>query len=259
MTSKINKTNKGLLKRWGPVIAVLALLGAGYAAGLHEYVSVSSLVKNRQALGSFVAENLFVSAFGFVAVYAVLVALSFPGASLLTLTAGLLFGGFAGGILTVFGATLGAVAIFLIARSSLGDFLEDKAGPFINRMIDGFQKDAFQYLLTIRLTPVFPFWAVNIVPALLNMKLAPYTLATFLGIIPATFVFAFIGAGLDSILERIREEQPGCGEAGTCSFDFGQLVTTEMLLAMLGLAAISILPLIIRKLRGGKPIAKKES
>jgi len=251
--SQIDKTSdKSLIKRWGPLVMVLGLLIGGYISGVQDYISLSSLVKNRAALGEFVADNAIIAALSFIVVYAVLVALSFPGASLLTMTSGLLFGGIIGGFITVIGATIGAVAIFLIARSSLGDFLEAKAGPFLNKMIEGFKKDAFQYLLTIRLTPVFPFWAVNIVPAILNMKLGPYALATFIGIIPGTFVFAYIGAGLDSILDGVREAQPGCGGAGTCKFDFGQLVTGEILIALAGLALISILPLIVKKIRGNK-------
>ena len=248
-----NKTkNSNLIKRWGPLFAIVGLFIAAYAAGLHKLISISSLVNNRVALAEFVSDNIILAALAFVALYAFLVALSFPGASLLTLASGLLFGGFFGGFLTVIAATIGAVVIFLIARSSLGDYLEEKAGPFMKKMAEGCQENAFQYLLTIRLTPVFPFWAVNIVPALLKMKLAPYVLATFIGIIPGTFVFAYIGAGLDSILDNIREEQPGCGEAGTCALNFKQLISTEIIIALFGLAAISILPLLVKKLRGQK-------
>lgn len=253
MTDEIQKTTNPL-KRWGPLGVIIALLIGAYSAGLQDYISLSSLIMHRQELGVFVSENVFVAALSFVALYAALVALSFPGASLLTMSSGLLFGGILGGFLTVVAATFGAIIIFLIARSSLGDFLQDKAGAFVHKMIDGFKKNAFQYLLTIRLTPVFPFWAVNIVPALLNMKLGPYALATFIGIIPGTFVFSYIGAGLDSVLNSVREDQPGCGPAGTCSFDFGQLVTTEILIALLGLAAISIIPIVIKNIRGNKPI-----
>ena len=249
MSSENTPKKKSLLKRLLPLIIIAGALAIGWFNGWHEYLTLSKLIQNREALGMMVEDNLFMASLAFMAVYAVLVAISFPGASFLTIGAGLLFGGILGGILTVFSATAGSVIIFLIAKSSFGDFLQAKAGPFVNRMIEGFKKDAFQYLLTIRLTPVFPFWVVNIVPALLNMAVLPYTIATFLGIIPGTFAYAYIGAGLDSIIAAQQEANPGCAEAGTCAIDPKALVTTEILIAMVGLAVISILPLIIRKLK----------
>ncbi len=246
------KDKQSVLKRIAPLLVVSGLLIIGYMSGLHEYFTLSSLIQNREILREFVADNIILSALAFMAIYAALVALSFPGASLLTVASGLLFGGLLGGFLTVISATIGAVMIFLIAKSSFGDFLQAKAGPFINKMVEGFQKDAFLYLLTVRLTPVFPFWVVNIVPALLNMKVGPYALATLLGIIPGTFAYAFIGAGLDSVINAQKEANPGCVAAGTCEIDLKSLVTTEILIAMVGLAAISILPVIVRKLKGSK-------
>ncbi|MEM9279528.1 MAG: TVP38/TMEM64 family protein [Pseudomonadota bacterium] len=225
--------------------------------GLHEYISLSNLIRQREFLSNLVTENLLMAIAGYIMLYTLLVAISFPGASLITMASGLLFGTVVGGTLTVIGATLGATIIFLIARSSFGDFLQTKAGPFMNRMVEGFQKDAFQYLLTIRLTPVFPFWVVNIVPALLNMRLAPYAIATFFGIIPGTFVYASIGTGLDSIFDSVLETQAGCVEANSCEFDFKSLVTPEILYALIGLAAVSFLPFVIKKIRGGQSLAEQ--
>ena len=247
-----------MIKRWLPLILIVGTLGIAYFAGLGEYISLSNLIAQREVLGTFVDSNLVAAALAYMALYAVLVAISFPGASLITLASGLLFGTLLGGTLSVIGATMGAIAIFLIARSSFGDFLQSKAGPFMNRMVEGFQKDAFQYLLTIRLIPAFPFWVVNIVPALLNMKLGPYAIATFFGIIPGTFVYASIGTGLDSVFAKVLETQPGCVAANSCEFDFASLVTREILLALVGLAVISFLPFIIRKLRGDKTLPQNK-
>ncbi|MEM9331290.1 MAG: TVP38/TMEM64 family protein [Pseudomonadota bacterium] len=210
-------------------------------------------------MSTTVAENLLLALLGYIVLYTVLVAISFPGASLVTMASGLLFGTILGGFVTVIGATLGAVIIFLVARSSFGDFLQTKAGPFMNRMVEGFQKDAFQYLLTIRLTPVFPFWVVNIVPALLNMKLAPYAIATFIGIIPGTFVYASIGTGLDSVFKNVETTQPGCVDTNACEFDLKSLVTPEILYALAGLAIISFLPFIIKKIRALNKAPEGES
>lgn len=254
MTTNNQKKPANPLKKWGALGVIVALLVGGYLAGLHEYFSLSNLIKHREVMVDFVSENIVLAMLGYLVLYLIIVAVSFPGASALTITSGLIFGGLLGGALTVIGATLGAVIIFLIARSSLGDVLEKKAGPFIQKMIAGFHKDQFQYLLTLRLTPIFPFWVVNIVPALLNMKLGSYALATMIGIIPGTFAFAYIGAGLDSVIAAQEEANPGCADAGTCSIDIGALVTTDLLIALAGLATLSALPFIIKKIRGNKPV-----
>ncbi|HCX68748.1 MAG TPA: hypothetical protein DHK64_14785, partial [Rhodobiaceae bacterium] len=100
-----------------------------------------------------------------------------------------------GGLLTVAGATIGATAIFLAAKTALGDMLREKAGPKLRKLEDGFGKNAFSYMLVLRLVPVFPFFLVNLAPAFLGVPLRTYVAATFVGIIPGTFVFASLGNG----------------------------------------------------------------
>jgi len=240
-------------KKWIAPLAIAALLLAAWLGGWFDYVSLSSLIMHREALGGFVSQNLVIGLLAYIALYAGLVAISFPGASLLTIAAGFLFGGIVGGIATVFAATLGAVIIFQIARSSFGEAMQKRTGRFVEKMRKGFQEDSFLYLLTLRLTPVFPFWVINIVPALLNMRLAPYAIATFVGIIPGTLAYAYIGAGLDSVIMAQEIAHPGCAAAGTCKIDPGSLITTEVIIAMAGLGFISILPVIVKKLRAKKP------
>ncbi len=247
------RTKRGARRgRWLAPVAVVALLAAAWATGVFDFFSLSSIIMHRAALEAFIAANLLPAAAAFVVVYATLVAVSFPGASFMTISGGLLFGGIAGAALSVVGATCGAVAIFAIARSSFGDFLQRRAGPFISRMVEGFQRNAFEYLLTIRLAPIFPFWVVNIVPALLNMKLRAYALATFIGIIPGTFAYSYIGAGLDSVIAAQEAANPGCAAAGDCRIDIGALVTSEIIIALAALAVISILPLLVRRWRSAR-------
>ncbi|MCB1464060.1 MAG: TVP38/TMEM64 family protein [Nitratireductor sp.] len=239
----------GRFGRLAPALAVLALFVAAWLLGWFDYVSLSNLIMHRHALAARVSDHFAVALVVYFFVYAGLVAVSFPGASLLTVTAGLLFGAIAGGSVTVLAATLGATCIFLVARSSFGDVLERRAGPFVSRMVEGFNRDAFNYLLFLRLAPVFPFWVVNIVPGLVNMPVRAFVAATFLGIIPGTFAYAFIGAGLDSVIAAQEQANPGCAAAGTCSIDPSALVTAKLLLAMLALAVVSVLPVIVRKWR----------
>lgn len=258
MTSQTPNKSANPLKKWGALAVIGGLLVVGYWMGIFEHFGLSSFIKHRQALGDYVEANFILAAFGFILLYASLVAISFPGASFLTIASGFFFGGILGGSFAVIGATIGAVIIFIIAKTSFGDFLKQKAGPFVSKMVEGFKKDSFQYLLTLRLVPVFPFWVLNIVPALLDMKVKPYALATFLGIIPGTFTYAYIGTGMDSIIADVAEKQPGCAQAGNCKLDFGSLVTPEILIAITMLGVISILPLIIKKIRGGKPVSGSE-
>ena len=240
------------VKRFLPAVIVAALFVLAWMAGWFDYFSISSLIRNREYLAEFAASNPFVALGAYVALYAGLVAISFPGASLVTTAAGFVFGGVTGAISTVFGATIGAVAIFLVARSSAGDFLVRRAGPFVGRMVDGFNKNSFNYLLIIRLTPLFPFWAVNIVPALLNMQLLPYTVATAIGIIPGTFAYSFVGSGLGDVIAAQEAANPGCAAAGTCGIDPANLINPQIVWAMLALAAISTLPIFIRRFRDSK-------
>ena len=145
-----------------------------------------------------------------MAVYIVVVALSVPGGALLTITGGFLFGWLVGGLSTVIGATIGATIVFLIAKTSLGETLAAKAGPWMAKLSEGFRNDAMNYLLFLRLVPAFPFWLINLAPALLNVPLSTFVIATFIGIIPGTFAFAFLGAGLDSIIDKQREAYQAC-------------------------------------------------
>lgn len=244
------------LRRWAPLGAVGAILGFAWLFGLFDYFSLSSMIMHREAVGAFIADNILLGIAGYMILYAGLVAISFPGASLLTIIAGFLFGGLVGGLATVIGATVGAVIIFQIARSSFGEAMEKRTGKFVEKMRKGFQEDSFLYLLTLRLTPIFPFWVINIVPALLNMAVGPYALATFLGIIPGTLAYAYIGSGLDSVIMAQEAANPGCAALGTCQIDPSSLITTDVIIAMAGLGLISLLPVIVKKLRK-KPLLAK--
>lgn len=243
-------------RKWVPVAFILGVLAFIWSIGWFDYVSLSSMIMHREMLGTFVSENLILGMLAYVALYAALVAISFPGASLLTIAAGFLFGGLTGTLVTVVGATIGAVIIFEIAKTSLGDAMQKRTGKFVDKMRKGFQEDSFLYVLTLRLTPVFPFWVMNIVPAVLGMRVGPYALATFFGIIPGTLAYAYIGSGLDSVIMAQEEANPGCAAAGTCEIDPASLITADVIIAMVGLGVISILPVIIKKLRG-KPLAQK--
>jgi uncharacterized membrane protein YdjX (TVP38/TMEM64 family) len=249
------------LKRSLPLVVLVALIGAAFYFDLHSYLSLQTIAENREALTGFVAGNILVAVATFVAVYIVVVALSLPGGALLTITGGFLFGPLLGGLATVVGATIGATIIFLIAKTSFGEPLAARAGPWLEKLSDGFRKDALSYLLFLRLVPAFPFWLVNLAPAVLGVGLGTYVIGTFVGIIPGTFAFAFVGAGLDSIIEAQQEAYNACiaekGADGGCSFalDPGSLLTPEILIAFAALGVVALIPVVIRRLRDRKSAA----
>jgi uncharacterized membrane protein YdjX (TVP38/TMEM64 family) len=180
---------------------VVALSVTAFALVWYHEISLSLLIEHRAAVESVVAGHRIAALTAFVVIYFLVTALSVPGAAFVTIFGGLVFGTVAAGLATVIGATAGATVIFLIAKSALGDWLVRRAGRRAEKLAAGFCADAFNYLLFLRLVPLFPFWLVNLVPALCGVRLATFVAATALGIIPGTFAFAFLGASLDSAIK----------------------------------------------------------
>lgn len=230
------------LRRFLPILVIAAGLAAGYAAGLHEYLSLAVLAEKRDALVALVDGNFVLSLAVYFFLYVLAVAFSFPAASVLTIFGGFLFGWLAGGIVTAFAATLGASAVFLAAKSAFGDVLRRKAGGFAARLADGFEKDALSYLFVLRLAPVFPFFVVNIAPAFFGVPLRTYVIATFFGILPGTFAYSWLGQGVDSVIVA-------AAEAGR-EITVGDLVTPEITIAFAALALVAAIPPVLRRLRG---------
>jgi uncharacterized membrane protein YdjX (TVP38/TMEM64 family) len=241
MPAEVDKPRPGWM-RLIPLALLAAGLGLGYVFGLQDYLSLSYLAESRAALHSYVAENYVLSVVSFMAIYILAVAFSFPAASVLTIFGGFLFGWMVGGPVVVISATIGASILFLAARSAFGDFFRRKIGGTAAALAEGFKKDAFSYLLVLRLAPVFPFFVVNIAPALFDVSLRTFALATLVGIIPGTFAYAYLGEGVGSVLDAAQKS----GTAASIS----DLVTPQITLAFLALAAVAAIPLIVRKLRG---------
>lgn len=225
-----------------PLAIIAAGLGLGYAFGLQDYLSLNYLGESRTALKVYVGENYALSIALFMAVYILAVAFSFPAASILTIFGGFLFGWTTGGPLVVVSATIGACILFLATRSAFGDFFRRKIGGKAAALAEGFKKDAFSYLLVLRFAPVFPFFVINIASALFDVPLRTFALATFIGIIPGTLAYSFLGEGVDSVLDAAQK-------AGT-EASISDLVTPQITLAFVLLATVAALPVILKKLRG---------
>lgn len=215
-------------KRVWLALAVIAVIAALRLTGLGSPLSLEILARHREALSGYVAANLLLAALGYVGVYAAAVAVSLPGAVILTLAGGFLFGAVLGTLLTVVGATIGATSVFLFARTIFGENALDRFGAPAQRLAAGIRRNAGSYLLVLRLVPLFPFFLVNLVPAFVGVRLPVYVVTTFFGIMPGTAVFSLTGSGLGAILDA----------GGT--LDLGAVLTPQILGALLGLAALSL-------------------
>lgn len=226
------------LRRMLPLAVLVAGLVAFFVLGLDRYVTLDTLRDNRQALSLWVADHLLLAALLYVLAYIAIVAFSLPGALIATLTGGFLFGTWFGGPLAVVSATIGATAIFLAARTALGDVLRAKAGPGLRKLEAGFGKNAFSYMLVLRLVPLFPFFLVNLAPAFLGVPLRTYVVATFIGIIPGTFVYASLGSGLGAIFEAGRDP------------DLGLFFEPHIIGPVLALAVLAMVPVVYKRMTG---------
>jgi uncharacterized membrane protein YdjX (TVP38/TMEM64 family) len=236
MPHETSRQNIVSVRRLAPLGLLVAAGIAFVAAGGHHYLTLATLAENRGWLCGLVKRWGFAADLVYIASYGVLVALSVPGGVVLTIAGGFLFGTWLGTLCAIIGATSGATAIFLAARAGLGG-LAQRAGPLVAKLEAGFRADAFNYLLVLRLVPIFPFWLVNLVPAFVGVKLQAYVLATFLGIIPATFVFASLGNGLGDIVE-----EPG----------LGVLLRLDVFGPIVGLALLALIPVAYKRWRGNR-------
>jgi uncharacterized membrane protein YdjX (TVP38/TMEM64 family) len=227
-----------LIGRFGPAVLVLVLVAAFFALRLDRYVSLGELRDRREALEAVVAAHPVLALGLYLAVYMVLVGASLPVALVLTLTGGFLFGPVLGGFAAAAGCTLGACVIFLICRTAMGDVLRRRAGSKAARLEQGLRKDAFFYLLTLRLIPLVPFWLANLAAGLVAIPLRTFLAATFLGILPLSLVYATLGADLHAVFRRGEPISP---------HSFAQ---PQVLLPLLAIALLSLAPLAVRRMRG---------
>jgi uncharacterized membrane protein YdjX (TVP38/TMEM64 family) len=239
------------LKRWLPLVLLAAVMALAFAMGWHRYLSFKTIGLNYDLLKGYIAGNLALSLAVYILAYIAVVALSLPGALIMTLAGGLLFGWQIGAPATVVGATIGATILFLVVNTSFGSTLAEKAGPFVARLRDGFQENALSYLLFLRLVPAFPFFIVNLVPALLGVPLRTFVIGTFLGIIPGTTAYSLAGSGLGSVIEAQNATYKAClaanpAAACTYSIDLSAVVTRELVWAGIALGIVALIPVALK-------------
>ncbi len=225
-----------------PLIGVVlaAVLGAYF---LRDVLTFETLRDNRDRLMAYRDQNYVLTAAVFVAFYVLIVTFSLPGATIASLTGGFLFGTFPGVLFNLTGATIGAIGIFLAARTGLGDRLAarmDASDGQVKRIKAGIDANQWSMLFLMRLVPIVPFFVANLIPAFVGVPLYRFAVSTFLGIIPGTLVLTLIGAGLDNVFAS--------GETP----DLGVFFTPPILLPVIGLCILATLPIIIKAVRGRK-------
>ncbi len=252
------KPTKSILKQYAPILIIVGLMGFAFSQGWHKYLTLKELALNLEALQGFISANYIMAVLAYIALYIAVTALSIPGGAAITISGGLLFGWLVGTFSTVVGATIGATLVFLAAKTSLGDLLKSKAGPWLKQLEEGFKENATSYMLFLRLVPAFPFWLVNIAPAFLGVALPTYIWTTFVGIIPGTLAFSYIGQGLESVITAQKESYQACltekGAQGGCQFelDISSLVTTDLIIALVLLGLVALIPIVVKRMRSKK-------
>ena len=222
-------------------LAMVRTMGrVALATGLGQVVFTS--------IGGFALARLLgmeITASVYVAVYVTVVAFSLPGAFVMTVTGGFLFGLFPGVPLAVISATLGATLIFLAAKAGLGEALHARLRAqggqgFFARIEAGLRENQVSYLLLMRLVPAVPFVVANLAPAFLGVSLRIFFLTTLFGILPGTFITTWIGVGVGEVFDR--GETPGAG----------LILEPHILGPILGLCALAALPILLKHRRRGR-------
>jgi uncharacterized membrane protein YdjX (TVP38/TMEM64 family) len=241
------------LLRFLPIGIIVVAMLIALLVGLQRQISLEGFLRSREAIADYVSAHYVTALAGYFLTYVAAVALCIPGAAILSVVGGALFGGLLAGILTIWAATLGALIFFFAVRTSLGDPMLRSAGSVLRRFAGGFQQDAASYLLFLRLWPVFPFWLVNSAAALFGVSYKTFFGTTLIGIMPGTFAFTFAGAGIDSIAAAERSAYVKCLSKSHvhCVFKFNPsaLLTRELLVGFIGLGLVALLPVLLRRWR----------
>ena len=233
------KPAKPLWRRLAPLVVLIAGLVAFFALGGPQYLDAERAQGVLRGVDGWVQDHLVLALVAYMIFYALAVAISVPGALWFTIGSGFLFGPYLGTGVAVIGATAGATIIFLAARYAFADWVREKFPGYVKKLQDGFSRDAFTYVVILRLIPVLPFFGINIATALLNVPVRAYALGTLVGVIPGAYVYATVGATIKR-----------AADTGVPSF--GSLLTPELIFAMVAFAVLAVLPVVYRRMTQSK-------
>ena len=226
------------IKKFSPLLLLLFGLIAAIYFDFGRYVDFRFLHTHQDILKGFIADMPVRAALLFLALYAFSTAVSLPFGAIMTISGGWLFGIWIGGSLTIMGATIGASTLFLATRYALREMMVSRAGERLQQFEAGFNRHSTSYLLAMRLIPIFPFFLVNFLPALIGVKFRTYVLTTLIGIAPGTFVYAGLGNGISFVLSM---DEP---------LNTSVIFNPSVFLPLCGLGFLSLLPVIWKKVEG---------
>ncbi len=215
-------------RRFGPLALVALALTVALASGAAGRLSLAELKARHHELSSAVAAHPAECLAAYLVIYVSVVGVSLPGAAVLTLAGGFLFGRWVGAASALMGATLGSTVIFLACRNATGDRDRGADRGTLARIEAGIRANAFWYILTVRFIPLVPLVPVNIAAGLARVPTRTFMLATFLGMAPCGLLYASVGAGLGELFAR--------GEDPDMRFVF----QPRILLPLLGLALLTL-------------------
>lgn len=233
-----------------PLAGLVAFLALAFWQGWFGLLTLENIAMAHERWHIMLQEHRWLAVFAYTCLYVAVGAFCVPGGALLTAAGGLAFGVVLASFATVLGATIGALILFLSARTACSEWLARTEGPWLRTLREGFERNALSYLLFLRLVPAFPFAAVNLAAALLGMRLSTYVAATALGIVPATFAYSIAGSGLASIVEAQSAVFKQCvasspspdGSDCHLSLHASDLITRELVVALAALSLIALIP-----------------
>jgi uncharacterized membrane protein YdjX (TVP38/TMEM64 family) len=224
-----------LIRRFGPVGLVVLVAAAILASGAGDHLSLHELRERRAALMALVGRHPVFCLAAYMALYALAVGLSLPVSLVLTLGGGLLFGPWIGGAAAAVGCTAGSTMIFLICRTAVGEELRGASGSLIGRLQQGLRGDAFAYVMALRLMPIAPLWLVNLALGFVEIPIATYVAASFVGLLPVSIIYAGLGSGLNQVFATGARLAPS------------SLVQPRLLAPLLALALLALAPVIWKR------------
>lgn len=191
------------IRRFWPLVVLAGVIALIFGMGWNRYLSLETLQQNGEAMRAYVADHYVLALLILIAVFAVMTASVVPGVFFITITAGYLFGPWVGGVATSIAATIGALVVYAVARSALGRSIRERAARnegLMKKVCDAIDKDTFWYVLASRLAVVVPFHMINVAAGVMCVRLTPYTTATLIGLLPAHFIYCWIGDSLNDLL-----------------------------------------------------------
>jgi uncharacterized membrane protein YdjX (TVP38/TMEM64 family) len=191
-----------VFRRYGLIALLGLLIVAIIASGAWRLLSFHQLQAHHLQLKAFVAHSRVESAGAFYLAYVAVVVACTPGPGLLSTASGYLFGAVAGGLLSLAACTTGSVIVYLACRSAFAEMIQRRGGPRARALKETLERNAFSYLLTLKLMPMTPYFLPNVAAGLAGVRLSAVVWASAIGTAPVCFILASLGAGLSRAIDR---------------------------------------------------------